>query len=78
MHSEHSNQNSKKIPFLQELGEIRIVSNGNREVIVENLRKILGLGCKSKNYLYLCTAKPPKSGASPDGGIGRRAGLKHQ
>ena len=42
MHSEHSNQNSKKIPFLQELGEIRIVSNGNREVIVENLRKILG------------------------------------
>ena len=27
---------------------------------------------KSKKTLYLCTAE------SPDGGIGRRAGLKHQ
>ena len=24
------------------------------------MRKIFGLGCKSKNYLYLCTANHPK------------------
>lgn len=42
MHSDFSKRSDNKIPFLMDYKELRIVCNSNREVMVENLRKILG------------------------------------